>query len=173
MNWIPNGDTWMIADTHFFHVNIARYCNRPDDWQERVIVNWNVRVAPGDDVFCLGDLAMNTRNLIQELVPTLNGKIYLLRGNHDRRGAGFYRNIGVTLIEGPMFIEYPPEGILVFSHRPMPYKWSWDINLHGHVHNKPTKLGLDYINVGVDVMGFKPWRLADILLKHEREVKWL
>jgi len=30
-------DSWIISDTHFFHENIGRYCNRPENWQELII----------------------------------------------------------------------------------------------------------------------------------------
>ena len=39
-------DTWIIADTHFFHTNIGHYCNRPDGWQNLIIGNWNHFMFP-------------------------------------------------------------------------------------------------------------------------------
>lgn len=29
----------IISDTHFFHENIGRYCNRPENWQELINKN--------------------------------------------------------------------------------------------------------------------------------------
>jgi hypothetical protein len=30
--FFPDLATWIIADTHFFHENIGRYCDRPEGW---------------------------------------------------------------------------------------------------------------------------------------------
>jgi calcineurin-like phosphoesterase family protein len=56
---IPIDDsTWIISDTHFFHENIGRYCDRPDGWQDTIIENWNRMIQPEEIVFHLGDLAL-------------------------------------------------------------------------------------------------------------------
>ncbi len=49
-------DIWIISDTHFFHENIGRYCNRPENWQDLIINNWNDLIAPDEQVLHLGDL---------------------------------------------------------------------------------------------------------------------
>jgi len=116
----PFGDlTWIIADTHFYHANIGRYCNRPDGWQDLIIENWNRFIQPGDTVFHLGDLALGKKEDTEALVPLLNGKLYLMRGNHDRRGLAFYQSLGITLVKDPFHMEHASGLHLVFLHRPI------------------------------------------------------
>src|SRR3989304_2312958 len=111
--------TWLIADTHFFHTNIGQYCDRPDGWQDLIIENWNRFIQPGDIVFHLGDLALGKKEDTEALVPLLNGKLYLMRGNHDRRGKAFYDKLGITLVPDPFQMIYSKKLRLVFSHRPI------------------------------------------------------
>lgn len=156
--------TWLISDTHFFHVNIGQYCNRPDGWQDLIIANWNRFIRPGEIVFHLGDLALGKKESIVALVPQLNGRLYLMRGNHDRRGEAFYRELAITLVKEPYRME-TNEGIrLVFSHRPILPLAPGVLNLHGHIHNSPTpELGPRHINISIEVRQYRPWRLEEIL----------
>jgi hypothetical protein len=50
---IISHNTWIISDTHFFHENIGRYCNRPENWQELIIKNWNDLISPDENVLHL------------------------------------------------------------------------------------------------------------------------
>lgn len=61
--------TWLIADTHFFHDNIGRYCTRPEGWQDLILENWNRLIQPGETVFHPGDLALGKKENIETLVP--------------------------------------------------------------------------------------------------------
>jgi calcineurin-like phosphoesterase family protein len=156
--------TWIIADTHFFHSNIGQYCDRPDGWQDLIIDNWNRYIQPGDTVFHLGDLALGKKEDTEVLVPLLNGKLYLMRGNHDRRGKAFYDQLGITLLPDPFQMIYPKKLRLVFSHRPIVPLGSGVLNLHGHIHNNPApELGPRHINVSIEVREYRPWRLCDVL----------
>ena len=92
----PN--TWIISDTHFFHVNVGRYCNRPDNWQELIIKNWNDLISPEDTVLHLGDFAFGKRSNFDILTEVLNGRIILIRGNHDRLNRIRYESHGVSIV---------------------------------------------------------------------------
>jgi calcineurin-like phosphoesterase family protein len=118
-SFVPDRDTWIIADTHFFHENIGRYCDRPDGWQDLIVANWNRLISPGETVFHLGDLALGKREQAEALVPTLNGTIYLMRGNHDRRGRAFFEGLGIKLVKDPLILELEAWPRLIFSHRPV------------------------------------------------------
>ena len=156
--------TWIIADTHFFHANIGRYCSRPDGWQDLIIENWNHFIQPEDVVFHLGDLALGKKEDTETLVPLLNGKVYLMRGNHDRRSIAFYQALGITLVKDPYRTETASGMRLVFSHRPIVPLPPGMLNLHGHIHNNPTpQLGLRHINLSIEVRQYRPWRLEEIL----------
>jgi calcineurin-like phosphoesterase family protein len=156
--------TWLIADTHFFHDNIGRYCTRPDGWQDLIIANWNRLIQPGEAVFHLGDLALGKKENIETLVPLLNGTLYLMRGNHDRRAAAFYQSLGVSLVKDPFYLDHSFGLRLVFSHRPIVPLPPGLLNLHGHIHNNPTQgLGSCHVNLSIEMRQYRPWRLCDIL----------
>jgi calcineurin-like phosphoesterase family protein len=162
--FVLDEQSWLISDTHFFHANIGRYCNRPDGWQDLIIENWNRLIQPGEIVFHLGDLALGRKDYAQALVPLLKGKIYLMRGNHDRQGRAFYTNLGVTLVKDPYSIIRSSGPNLVFSHRPISPLPPGVLNLHGHIHNNPSpEVGPRHINLSVEVREYRPWRLRDVI----------
>lgn len=78
---------FFTSDLHFNHNNIIKYCHRPfvdvNEMNETLIKNWNTVVAPNDIVFCLGDFMFGNINRFWEFRSRLNGKIYLIHGNHD------------------------------------------------------------------------------------------
>jgi hypothetical protein len=67
-------------------------------------------------VFHIGDLALGKKENLEGLAPLLNGRLYLLRGNHDRRGKAFYHQLGITLVPDPYPVNHPSGLCLVFSH---------------------------------------------------------
>lgn len=157
-------DTWIIADTHFFHLNIGRYCDRPDDWQDLIVAHWNRLIGPGETVFHLGDLALGKREQAEALIPTLNGIIFLMRGNHDRRGKAFYSDLGIRLVKDPLVLERVSWPRLIFSHRPVFPLPPAALNLHGHIHNNfHPEVGPRHINMSVEVRDYRPWRLGEVL----------
>ena len=163
-SFVPDRDTWIIVDTHFFHENIGRYCDRPDGWQDLIVANWNRLISPGETVFHLGDLALGKREQAEALVPTLNGTIYLMRGNHDRRGRAFFEGLGVRLVKDPLILELEPWPRLIFSHRPVLPLPPGARNLHGHIHNNPhPEVGPRHVNMSIEVRDYRPWRLGEVL----------
>ena len=100
-------DTWIISDTHFFHENIGRYCNRPENWQELIISNWNNLISPEDTVLHLGDFALGKKSNFELLTDTLNGRLFLIQGNHDRLSQTYCETHGVTLIKDSTHIPHP------------------------------------------------------------------
>ena len=131
---------FFIADTHFYHKNIIIYASRPfrdvEEMNEKIIENWNSRVKPRDTVYHLGDFAMCSNTLLSGIMDRLNGKILLVRGNHDNRNMTAWQDLGFTVLRCPP-IELKKEKILL-SHYPLldtqiPEGW---INVHGHIHDK-------------------------------------
>ena len=154
---------WLTSDTHLNHHNILEYCKRPfhssTHMDREIIRRWNERVSDGDTVFHLGDFVF--RRTVDGVLKDynyyadqLNGKIILVKGNHDGRES--------KSIITSMIIKY--HGIdWYMSHEPTPvYKY----NLHGHVHNlwRIRRSGNRHlINVGVDSWGFAPISIEMIL----------
>src|SRR5260370_31484271 len=79
---------FFTSDTHLDHGNVITYCKRPfvsvDEMNEQMIYRWNYRVKSGDTVYHLGDFHMGKRERVAPLRERLNGRIILVRGNHDR-----------------------------------------------------------------------------------------
>ncbi|MEM2175179.1 MAG: metallophosphoesterase family protein, partial [Candidatus Micrarchaeia archaeon] len=132
---------------------------------------WNSQVAPGDTVYVLGDLTFGNFSQTQQIISSLNGRIVLIRGNHDRRSSSWYRRLGIEVIEGPVIFS----DLIVLSHYPrypsllrrlyyrlfdrsmLRYLERHIMNhdnyliVHGHVHNRWRFDRLQYqLNVGWD-----------------------
>ena len=78
---------FFTSDLHFGHQNIIRFCNRPwkttEEMDKALIENWNSVVGKNDIVFDLGDFAFAPNWRWKEILSQLNGKHYLILGNHD------------------------------------------------------------------------------------------
>ena len=98
-----------------------------------LIGRWNDVVRSDDSVYLLGDFG--AEGYEKEILSKLNGKIYLVKGNHDTKSNEEYRSFGFCEIyDHPIIID----GFWILSHDAlyvnsnMPYA-----NLFGHVHNSP------------------------------------
>src|SRR3990167_7246288 len=78
---------YFTADLHFGHKNIITFCNRPfagtQEMNRALIDNWNSRVQKSDEVYLLGDVSFAAAEYTKHMLEQLNGKIYLIKGNHD------------------------------------------------------------------------------------------
>lgn len=81
------GRIYYIADCHLFHENVIKFDNRPfenvEEMNQTIINNWNRKVRNNDKVYILGDFIWSSVRLWPETVNSLNGKKYLILGNHD------------------------------------------------------------------------------------------
>ena len=79
---------FFTGDTHFGHSNIIKHCKRPfldsNSMTETLVKNWNSRVQPTDTVYHLGDVSVYRPERTREILDSLNGKIFLIRGNHEK-----------------------------------------------------------------------------------------
>lgn len=164
-----NLDTWVITDTHFFHTNMIEICDRPMNCDKIMVENWMKLVQPEDTILHLGDIFMGpgAKEKAEELLPKLSGHKQMILGNHDRQTYLWYEKMGFEVIKQPDF-HWEKNGKRVrISHYPETIDKNWSINIHGHIHNNGYAPGTpyerDYRNISVEVVGYRPWRLRDIL----------
>lgn len=80
---------YYIADLHFFHANMNTKMDHRgfatvEEMNEYMITKWNGKVRKNDEVIIIGDLSWGTAVQTNELLQKLNGRLYLITGNHDR-----------------------------------------------------------------------------------------
>ena len=168
-----------IADTHFGHDNIRRLSNRPfnttEEMDKAIIDNWNNVITDEDDVYILGDFAFKSGNHPIEYLKKLKGKKHLIVGNHDTKllKDPNCRKYFVEIVDMKMVDD---NGTQIFlCHYPL-VEWNGYyrnvIHFYGHIHNTfhndTTKYAMNMknaYNVGVDIIGFKPCTLKEILKK--------
>ncbi len=80
---------YYIADQHFFHRNmLTRMDNRGfgtlEEMHEYMIMQWNRKVRKNDEIYILGDLSFGNGENTNAILRDLNGKKFLIEGNHDR-----------------------------------------------------------------------------------------
>ena len=163
---------WFTSDLHFWHKNICKYCNRPFETMEKMnqalINNWNSVVKEDDTVFVLGDMGFCGYDKLEPLMSQLNGKKYLIQGNHDSDKIvfrlyeaniieGYYKMHEVTIIGD----EECPDQQLTLCHFPMidwPNKERGAWMVHGHQHQLPEtpSCSVMHWDVGVDKNNLKP-----------------
>lgn len=81
-------DIFFTSDSHFSHANIINLCKRPfkdvNEMNEALIEKWNAKVKPNNEVYHLGDFAYRSGPELEDIVNRLNGRIYLIKGNHEK-----------------------------------------------------------------------------------------
>ena len=80
---------YYIADPHFFHGNLNTKMDRRgfagvEEMNAYMLQRWNEKVRENDEVMILGDLSWGKAEETNELLGKLNGRLYLIQGNHDR-----------------------------------------------------------------------------------------
>ena len=188
MNFNFKGEKlFFTADTHFNHANIIKFCNRPfksvEQMNETLITNWNSVISEDDIVFHLGDFCLGGAAEWTKLLDRLNGKIYLILGNHDLKNfrQGFIQRFEHVALQ--MFITVDKQKMYL-SHYPFlcfegGYKDIWQ--LFGHVHTRKNNTGIDaerlqYLyptqyDVGVDNNDFKPVSFKEVKAIIDRQVE--
>lgn len=156
---------YFIADTHFSEGNIIWYENRPfadvAEMDQKLLSLWNGIVKKDDEVYVLGDFGAEGKE--ESILNQLNGKKFLIKGNHDVRSNKYYRDAGFEEVyDHPIIIK----DFWILSHEPlyvnrnMPYA-----NLFGHVHDSPIikTYSKQHYCVSVERINYRPISFEDII----------
>ena len=132
---------YFISDTHFGHLNIIRFDNRPfitlEEMDGKLIENWNNVVNRDDTVYILGDFSWYKADKTTEILKQLKGHKRLIKGNHDK----FLHNAECKK-QFDSIVDYDEIKVdnkkVVLSHYPITFfngHYYNSIHLYGHVHN--------------------------------------
>ena len=175
---------FMTSDTHLGHFNICKYCHRPftsrSEMDQTLIKNWNEVVPEDGIVVHCGDFMLPHKDDIKEYMHylnQLNGRVLLLRGNHDRAGLDWENEKLIAVRDQAMVIV---DGVKIFAQHYPCAAFNGDYHIYGHIHTLSDGIcyGMDAealgamkkttYDVGVDQNGYKPisfWELCDIIKK--------
>jgi len=154
---------FFISDTHFGDHRVLNLYPRPfasvAAMDAEMIARWNAAIGEGDEVWHLGDFA-RTLPRASEILSLLKGRKHLVLGNNDP----LPQPEGWDSIAS--YAELRVDGVdLVLCHYPF-RRWKGmdrgSVNLHGHSHGRLKPLPRQF-DVGVDVRGYRPVRLAELL----------
>lgn len=168
-------NVFFTSDTHYGHKNIIKFSNRPfkdvEHMNEALIQGWNSVVGEDDVVYHLGDVSLTSASKTSEILNRLNGKIHLIRGNHEKSvlrkegNRSRFETIegGNTIIVNKQVIYLNHYSCRVWDQS---HRGSWC--LYGHSHDS-----LEYapwgksMDVGVDtaarILGeYRPFSFAEI-----------
>lgn len=129
----------------------------------------NGTVGPNDTLYHLGDAAWHGSE--RAFWDKIRCKVVLLFGNHDdRKWYEGMKSCGVHCPEFHDYLEIPlsiKKGKIVLSHYPME-SWNGERKgwycLHGHGHSDlSTSIGRRRLDVGVDVIGYKPLSVVEVI----------
>ena len=157
---------FFTADTHFGHGGVRGLYRRPfasiAEMDAAMVSRWNERVGPDDEIWHLGDFAVDTNPArIAALLDSLAGIKHLVTGNNDPDEV---RALSGWCSVQP-YAELRQDDIgLVLCHYPF-RRWhkmhrGW-LNLHGHSHGRLSRMPRQH-DVGVDCRQFRPIQLAEL-----------
>ncbi|NKQ88180.1 hypothetical protein [Rhizobium ruizarguesonis] len=168
---------YYISDTHFGHERLISMQPRPfsaiDEHDEYIVESWNSVVGVHDIVYHLGDFAFNLArdaDRVRGIFGRLNGRKYLLIGNHDVDKRG---NLHPTLAalewaarpEHALRIKDCGKDLWLshYAARTWPCSGYGSVHFYGHSHGKLPGVGLSR-DVGVDMpdVDFTPRTFAEL-----------
>lgn len=171
---------WFGSDHHFFHKRIREICpdtrkgDSLEEMHELLIEKHNSLVKPDDIVWFLGDFSFGTSKKTLEILRRLNGKLNLIRGNHDHWLSTETRALLDEVYDYNM-LKFDGR-FTVLCHYPMARfdrMQYGGFHLHGHTHGDYSVEGR-ILDVGVDArpqkdMGLWHW---DDIVTHMEPLKY-
>lgn len=160
---------FVVSDTHFYHANIIKYCNRPYSdviqMNKDIVKKWNSIVGKEDIVYHLGDFLLGKKDYIPLIAGTLHGRIKLILGNHDHSSPKHYLEYGFKEVYNKpvVLLQYD----VILSHAPIENieKYGCLKNIHGHVHNSLNiNVTPQYYNASIEVIKYRPVLIEDAIL---------
>ena len=144
-----------MADTHYGHEGMLTRMDKRNfdtitEMDEYMIKQHNSVVRKNDEVVYMGDLSIYSAEKVNEILDRLNGKLYLITGNHDKflKDKKFNRDRFEWIKD---YAELRDNGRkVILSHYPIfcyngqfrrdengvPTTWM----LHGHTHLTPDQI---------------------------------
>ncbi len=175
---------FLTSDSHLGHYNICKYCHRPfqsrSEMDQTLIKNWNAVVPEDGIVVHCGDFMLPHNEDIKEYnkyLNRLNGRVLLLRGNHDLASLDWVSDKLIAVRDQAMIVV---DGVKIFAQHYPCAAFNGDYHVYGHIHTLAdgtcygidgdvTKvMGKNTYDVGVDQNGYTPvsyWQLCDIFRK--------
>jgi calcineurin-like phosphoesterase family protein len=161
---------WFTSDTHFYHGNIIKYCNRPfssiDEMNNAILNNFNSLIKQDDILFHLGDIAFANKYKTSEILSRVNGKKHLIIGNHDSEEAIDYLLEQKTIESARQTYLFKDKNILIwlshFPHRAWDGSHRGALHLFGHCHGALAPLGRSF-DCGVDAWTYRPISLEQVI----------
>ena len=143
-----------------------------EEMDEALIAAWNAVVTDEDTVYLIGDIGWNEGHVPGRTLARLKGRKHLIRGNHD---TGF--------VDAPLLYRYfesvtdfweleDGEHHVILCHYPILYN-KRGYMIHGHLHGSGQfqEILKDFpqvLNAGLDVNGFAPVTLEQLIANNER-----
>lgn len=136
---------YYIMDNHYNHYGIIKHDKRPfssvEEMNEFMIEKHNKKVRPNDEVIFGGDFMLsNSIDEVESMLKRLNGKKYLVVGNHDRfvKDKNFDRSLFGWIKDYAELNDNNRK--VIISHYPImfykgQYKGNNTYHLCGHVHD--------------------------------------
>jgi len=154
---------WVTSDFHFGHANCITYCSRPfsntSEMNTNLIKNYNKVVSNEDIVYILGDISFLNTKSTTEIIKSLKGYKFLIKGNHDPKSNTAYRKMGfVEVYDKPIIIKER----YILSHEPIAYNIGELVNIYGHMHDKAINDSVNRFCCCLELTNYKPISLEDI-----------
>lgn len=127
---------YVIADTHFYHMQLVEYCGWPTNFTERLINNLISTVTKQDILYHLGDVHFGTFQQLQSILSRTPGHKILIKGNHDKLTDSKYLDAGFDFVADSVGVVR-----VIMTHKPIPlFRLPLGgINIHGHTHKAYAK----------------------------------
>jgi len=181
---------FFTSDIHLRHKNILKFDKRPysciEEHDADIRKRWNETVNEDDEVYIIGDIAFSGADYALDFYNSLNGKLYLIRGNHDVRRNDKNQVVDNRVLSDERIINrfewikdyhemYVGNQMICLFHYPI-HEWnkchrgSW--MLFGHTHgNDNHDESFKILNMGINLWRYKPVSYSEIekIMKNRKD----
>lgn len=150
---------YLTSDFHFNHdrefIYKPRACESVHEMNGILITNFNEIVSDDDDVYILGDLMLGGPDKLNDglnMLVALNGRLHLVRGNHDtdKRWAAYSMLSNVVEQSNAIYLKYKGFHFYMSHYPTITNNNDYDkplkarlLNLCGHSHTQDPWLDKD------------------------------